>query len=349
MKKITTVILTIIMALPVLLSGCQNHPTSSIDYSDAANWAYCENGVSEKQADVFFVCPTVYSGDENSFNMPLSDEKAKKSFIGATNMEKGIYDEEARFFAPFYCQAGLNAYTLDADSREQYLELAYLDIKKAFRYYLDNYNSGRSIVLAGFSQGADMCIRLVKDFFADEQLQKQLVACYAIGWIITEEELAQYPHMKFATSKADTGVIISFNCEAENVKSSLIVPENQKTLAINPLSWRTLPGVKEDKELNKGACFTDYSGNIKQEIPNLTGAYIDSERGTLKVTDISAEDYPAGLDIFEEGIYHLYDYQFFYRNLQENVSYRVKRHVAGEPSFSVGENTIHGVGITIQQ
>lgn len=36
-----------------------------------------------------------------------------------------------------------------------------------------------------------------------------------------------------------------------------------------------------------------------------------------------AEKYPAGLDIFEEGIYHLYDYQFFYRNLQKNVQTRM--------------------------
>ncbi len=58
-----------------------------------------------------------------------------------------------------------------------------------------------------------------------------------------------------------------------------------------------------------------------EEIPNLTGAYIDEERGTLKVTDVKPEDYPGKL--FDDGIYHLYDYQFFYRNLQENVAKRL--------------------------
>ncbi|HIW18081.1 MAG TPA: hypothetical protein H9886_02995 [Candidatus Faecalicoccus intestinipullorum] len=42
-----------------------------------------------------------------------------------------------------------------------------------------------------------------------------------------------------------------------------------------------------------------------------------------QVTDVTAEEYPAGLPIFEDGIYHLYDYQFFYRNLQENVDKRI--------------------------
>ena len=33
-------------------------------------------------------------------------------------------------------------------------------------------------------------------------------------------------------------------------------------------------------------------------------------------------------DIFSEGVYHLYDYQFFYRNLQENVGARVNAYLA---------------------
>lgn len=61
-----------------------------------------------------------------------------------------------------------------------------------------------------------------------------------------------------------------------------------------------------------------------EEIPELTGAYIDGERGALKVPDVSPEDYPPGLSIFSEGIYHLYDYQFFYRNLEENVGVRLE-------------------------
>lgn len=76
-----------------------------------------------------------------------------------------------------------------------------------------------------------------------------------------------------------------------------------------------------------GACFTDYSGDIVTEIPQLTGAYIDSTRGALKVVDVTVEEYPPVLPIFEEGVYHLYDYQFFYRNLQDNVATRVAEYM----------------------
>ncbi len=271
---------------------------------------------------MFFICPTVYGGDDGACNMSLNDAETKESFLGAVNMEKGIYDGECRFFAPYYRQAALNVYEMDLADREKYLEIGYEDIKQAFEYYMEHYNDGQPVVLAGFSQGADLCIRLLKDCFADDDTNKLLVVCYAIGWRITEEEVQEYSHLRFAEGESDTGVIVSFNSEAENVTDSLMIPEGTKTLAINPLNWET-DKTPADRSLNKGACFTDYSGQIVTEIPQLTGAYIDETRGALKVIDVTEEDYPAGLSILDEGVYHLYDYQFFYRNLQDNVAVRV--------------------------
>ena len=293
------------------------------DYSDPAAWAYAENVEDERPADVFFICPTVYGGSPENGNMPLSDADAKESFLGASNMGKGIYDDTCRFFAPYYRQIGLAVYEMPEGERQPYLETAYGDIKDAFAYYMEHYNNGRPIVLAGFSQGADLCIRLMKDCFADPERMSQLAACYAIGWRITEEELTQYPHLKMAAGPEDTGCIISFNSEAEGITDSLLVPAGTRTLAVNPLNWRT-DSTPADKSLNLGACFTDYSGEITSEIPQLTGAYLDPERGTLKVTDVTPEEYASGLSLFEDGVYHLYDYQFFYRNLEENVGKRVE-------------------------
>ena len=323
-KRITAFLISLIYVFG--LAGCGSK-SDAVDYSDESSWAYAETEDTEAAADVFFICPTVYSGSKDSENMPLDDEESKASFLGATNMEKGIYDENARFFAPYYRQAGLSVYEMPADDREEYLETAYEDVKDSFEYYMDEYNDGQPIVLAGFSQGADMCIRLLKDCFDDPDVNDLLIACYAIGWSITEEEIEEYPHLKFASGEDDTGVIISFNSEAESIDDSLTIPKGTKTLAINPLKWKTV-STYADKSLNMGACFTDYDGNITEELPNLTGAYIDDVRGALKVTDVSSEDYPASLSIFEDGIYHLYDYQFFYRNLQENVQTRIDAYIS---------------------
>lgn len=322
-QKITALFISFMLVFT--LAGCSAEKEQPSAYAQAENWAYLEVDKTA-DADVFFICPTVYGGDEDSFNMPMDDEDAKSDFLGATNMEKGIYDSDARFFAPYYRQAGLNVYELSAEDREEYLALAYADIKEAFLYYLEHYNNGRPIILAGFSQGGDMSIRLLKDCFAEEEVNELLVACYAIGWSVSEEDLDQYPHLCFASGEDDTGVIISFNSEAESVTDSLMIPAGTRTLAINPLNWKT-DSTPAGKEENLGACFTDYSGNIITEIPQLTGAYIDPQRGALKVPDVTPEEYPPVLSIFSDGIYHLYDYQFFYRNLQENVEVRLNAYL----------------------
>lgn len=291
-----------------------------LDYADPASWMYLESEASDKRADVFFVDPTVYMGDDSHYQLVDFDEKVTGQLVGSANMEKGIYDQDARFFAPFYHQAALNAYYIPDEVKAPYFDSAYGEICKAFEYYLENYNEGRPIILAGFSQGGEMVIRLLKDYFKDEALNEQLIACYAIGWRITDEELAENPHIRFAEGESDTGVLIAFNSESEDTTESLLIPAGVKTRAINPLNWAT-DGTVAEAELNKGACFTNYDGEITKEIPAFTGAYIDDVRGALKVPDVDKAEYPAKL--FPEGVFHIYDYQFFYRNLQENVLTRM--------------------------
>lgn len=324
MGKARNHILIAVMLLTLSLCGARSvnafENDAAVDYSKAENWAYWDLGEG-KEADVFLICPTVDINDE--FNMSLSDEETKANFLGALNMERGIYEETARLFAPYYQQAAMNVYSLTPEEREPYLEMAYQDVSDAFSYYLGEANEGRPMILAGFSQGADMCYRLLEEYFGDEELAEQLVAVYAIGWPLTEKMTDRYPQIKAAQCADDIGTIVSFDCEAEAVTGTLVVPEGTKALSINPLNWKT-DSTLGTKEENLGACFTDFSGNIVSEEAALCGGYIDETRGVLKVTDVEAQDYPATAPYLPEGAYHVYDYQFFFRNLQENVKLRTE-------------------------
>ncbi len=301
---------------------------SKLDYSDPKNWVYLGEENGEAWADVFFIAPSAFGGKEGSWLLDLSNEKGRANFTGVINMEKGIYDQGNRFYAPFYRQTGYNVVSLPETAAASLRDAAYADVKDAFLYYLEQLNEGRPFMLAGFSQGAEISLRLMKEFFGEGSLQKRLIACYAIGWRLTEEETRTWPQLRAAQGESDIGVIISFNTEAEEVKESVMIPAGVKTLSINPLNWRTDSG-KAEKELNLGACFTDYEGKITEEIQALTGAYLDAERGALKVTDIDPEIYQATLPILGSGVYHLYDYQFFYRNLQKNVQQRMQAYLSG--------------------
>lgn len=122
----------------------------SVDYGDADNWAYFAVG-SERDADLFLICPTVDMRDE--YNMSIDDEKTRQSFLGALNMERGIFEDSTRMYAPYYRQAAMKVYGLARDEREAWLGIAYGDVSAAFKCYLEHENEGRPIVLAGFSQG----------------------------------------------------------------------------------------------------------------------------------------------------------------------------------------------------
>lgn len=91
-----------------------------MDYSIQENWAY--DGIGEnKEADVFLICPTVDMNDE--WNMSLSDEETKASFLGALNMERGIYEDCARLFAPYYEQAAIIIWKTGTNADRLFLQV----------------------------------------------------------------------------------------------------------------------------------------------------------------------------------------------------------------------------------
>ena len=291
-------------------------------YSKPANWAYFSEG--DGSVDLFLIAPTVDEKDE--YNMSLSDDITMGNFLGALNMQRGIYEGSTRMYAPYYRQMSLKIYELpelSKVSRDKYFDIAYKDIYEAFAYYLNYENKGRPVILAGFSQGAEMCYKLLEDFFKDEELQSQLIAVYALGCPLDVEFVKKNPHIKPAQSEDDFGVVVAFDCEAPEITSTSLVPENMSAYAINPLNWKT-DETFADKNLNLGACFTDYSGEIKSEIPNFCGAYLDTNRGVVKIPDLVSSDYPPVVKFLPDGAYHVYDYMFFFRNLQQNVKNRIQ-------------------------
>lgn len=318
-KRRITLLLIFSLLLSIFVCGC-GKSRSPVDYSNKDNWAYYAIG-EDKDVDLFLICPTVDMNDE--YNMSMDDADTKANFYGALNMERGIYEDSARMYAPYYRQVAMKVYGLDRSEWEPYMETAYEDISAAFSYYLKHENNGRGIILAGFSQGADMCYRLLAEYYDDKKLSDRLVSVYAIGWPCTKELTEKYPQIKPAQSADDLGSVISFDCEAESVTDTFIHPAGCDAYTINPINWTT-DSTLADKEGNLGACFTDYSGSVAAEFPNLCGCYIDKSRAVIKVTDIDPADYPAYIPGLPDGAYHIYDYQFFYRNLQQNVAHRVE-------------------------
>jgi len=77
------------------------------------------------------------------------------------------------------------------------------------------------------------------------------------------------------------------------------------------------------RENNKGAVFFDRYGNPVQTINAFTSAYID-KNGFLITPDADEDIYSSG--IFAKGIFHVYDYDFFFTNLQQNAALRIGKY-----------------------
>lgn len=314
MKKYLNIILLILSIL--IITGCKSNI-----YEDESLWVFQEIN-EEHEYDTFFLGPACTTGNMDQPYLDLENEVHLSKFSGAVKMNKGIYDSNTRFFAPYYKEALLCVYSLSEEEREPYLTEAYKDVKEAFEYYLKHLNNGNKIILAGFSEGADMCLRLLKDFCDKDKFYDKFVCCYAIGIKVTDEYLNSNERLKFAQNETDKQVIVSFNCEDPTTTSTLFVGEGEYSHCINPLTWKTNNDVAS-KSLNKGAVFLNSYGEVINEVNNFTGCYIDSTRGTLKVTDVVKEDYNSMKESFGDGAFHLFDYQFFYENLKENVIKRI--------------------------
>ncbi|MEI8114731.1 MAG: DUF3089 domain-containing protein, partial [Bacteroidia bacterium] len=197
MKRITLLLTIIILSISVEAqprnseAGPNTGPAP--DYSDLKYWAaspfkednsdvipaFLKDEVRDTRADVFFIHPTSYFGEEKTspWNADLRDTVVNNNTDNLSILfQTTVFNGSCRVFAPRYRQGNMEAfYVFDTPQAKAAFELAYQDLKTAFKYYLKHYNKKRPIIIASHSQGSLHAIRLLQEFFDGKPLQKQLV------------------------------------------------------------------------------------------------------------------------------------------------------------------------------
>lgn len=314
MKKATILLVFLFLLLSLPLPGWAESEFPPVDYENGASWVLRPEGESDLPADVFFLLPTVNMKDMRLTNEDITDERAASRYGKTLNMEKGVFDGVAAVYAPYYRQKTFGTYCVpDADPALG--DIAYGDVKDAFSWYLAHKDPARPFFIFGFSQGAEMGLRLLMDVGGEPAVAEKLIAAYLIGWTVTAQDTAACPWLRMAQGEGDTNVIVSFECVGEST-----VYEGPKALAINPLNWRTdaFPALPEE---NLGFVQADITGAVVREIEHFCGAYLDETTGLLIATHIeNPEEWAAsGLAFLPDGSYHLYEINFFFNNLRENA------------------------------
>ena len=300
------------------------------DYSKASNWLTMDVSGS-LPVDVFYLYPTEWQkGPDDSDYCTVDNVSMIKGANGAFNRQATAFLPVGNIYAPYYRQADA-AYTLTLSTVEQQEEAIRIipaaDGIAAFNYYLEHYNNGRPFILAGHSQGSNVLLYILTQIKDQPEVLDRMVAAYVIGFSVTQEYLDQNAPLKFAAGPDDTGVIISFNTEGEGVAFSPLVRPG--ALAINPISW-TLTEAEAPREDNVGS-ITLITAAVCDLTPvkGLASAQVDTLRGVVVCKSVD----PAGYSLPGlPGVYHSFDYPFFFYNIRANAQNRVDHYLAAHPS-----------------
>ncbi|HWR31770.1 MAG TPA: DUF3089 domain-containing protein [Negativicutes bacterium] len=321
-KKIALVVLVLIFSLNFVVYGSE---ISVTDYANPEYWLSLPVS-TEKTVDVFYLYPTVFQKvDKNEPNVcDIDNPVMLKNSKLALAFQASAFEPVGNLFAPYYRQADA-AYTLALPLAEQGKVIGGIptaDAVAAFDYYIQNYNQGRPFILAGHSQGSNVLLYLLSGYMKEHpKVQERMIAAYVIGYSVTPEYLAKNPHLKFAKGSQDTGVIISYNTEAPKMegKSPVVLPG---ALVINPISWTRGEKTATAAE-NLGSVDMDATGKMVT-LQHYADARVSKERGVVICSTVDVNKLSPGNQVFPKGVYHHYDYLFYYYNLRENAATRTE-------------------------
>jgi len=227
-----------------------------LDYNNHDNWLVLPEKVPRffqnksldsawiSKVDVFYVYPTFLLDDHDlRWNAPAKDDQLQEEILNkAVKYQASAWLEAGRLFVPYYRQAHLRAYdSLEGRGREALL-FAYKDVAASFRYYLEHYNQGKPIILAGHSQGSTHLTLLLKEFFDGKPLTKQLIAAYLPGVGIDSNE---FKHIEFMTQPSEYGGFVSWNTMYETPDTYRYPYWYHNRFCINPLSWDLSPVISK--------------------------------------------------------------------------------------------------------
>ena len=312
-RLLTALSVSAVLSAALTVSSCRTNSggtdafiPAAPDWSDKAAW-YISEPATAQEADIFYILPTCVWDwtTEDGLTCRYSDYTRTdhiEAFRPSVELAEDIFAQgQYGFYCPYYRQISLNVWMDGEAAVEELFPLSMEDISAAFDYYLEHYNNGRPFVLAGFSQGGKAVVELVKHLPAEAY--GRMAAAYAIGYRISDEELAQYPQLLPATDSTGTGTIICYNSVAcPEAACGVLSPSD---VCINPVNWTT-----------------DATPAILNDSVTVT---VDTVNHLLIVDGLDPEHYyaPSLASTFPLGNYHLQELTLYQEHLRRNTALRL--------------------------
>jgi hypothetical protein len=265
-----------------------------------------------EKVDVFFLHPTIFTGEvkgEYLWNAAVEDTKMNKQVDKTTiKLQASIFNQAGQIYAPRYRQAHLRSFfEPNLKDGDKALDLAYEDIKSAFKYYLEHENKGRPFILAGHSQGARHLKLLLKEQFDGTDLYQQLIAAYIVGWGVEDKT---YETIPLGTSAAQTGCFVTWRTYNRGYQPDWV---QENDLCVNPLIWTA------------DTTYAPYSANdgtILLGINTVRKNLFDAQVHGPILWVGKPKMFLGGL--FQRDNYHAGDFNLFYVNVRNNAILRAR-------------------------
>lgn len=310
-----------------------------LQWADSTMWFEGQKrlgSVDCSRPDVFYLLPTcLFAWQDDSgnthYNADPTQPSHRQAWTLSAQLADTVFATRANLFLPYYRQCTFETFSdMDATLRQEAIDTATRDVEDAFDYYIRHLNNGRPFILAGYSQGAMMAVRLLRHM-SDDAYQR-MVAAYVVGYGITEADTVRgtnrLQHIRPATDSVSTGVTVCLNSVTDTSAVNPVLCGGN-IACINPVSWTTtdspavlLPAGAEPQADDPRF---GYATAVK---PAVEGAEVtvsaNPERHVLVVSGVDADRYylPAFSYLFPKGNLHLQELFFYGDLLRRNVLLR---------------------------
>lgn len=195
------------LCLPGRQDACASDQTTTIVEADGKTSVETFKAAAAPAYDCFYVYPTVSTDPGGNSDMVV--DPAEKRVV---DQQLARFASKCRVFAPMYRQvtlAALRAAMLGGRSPGD-AELAYGDVRDAWRWYLANENKGRGVVLIGHSQGSRILLNLLKNEIDGQPAQKQMISALVLGMNTPVDAAGKYGSIPLCAKADQAGCIVTY-------------------------------------------------------------------------------------------------------------------------------------------
>eukprot|EP00471_Norrisiella_sphaerica_P012038 CAMPEP_0184504554 /NCGR_PEP_ID=MMETSP0113_2-20130426/52527_1 /TAXON_ID=91329 /ORGANISM="Norrisiella sphaerica, Strain BC52" /LENGTH=694 /DNA_ID=CAMNT_0026894205 /DNA_START=615 /DNA_END=2696 /DNA_ORIENTATION=- len=245
--------------------------------------------IPQTRCDVFFI-PWASDAVERAKGrrglLPWDHPEVAKEIPDIISTQASAFASDCRVYAPRFRQPTSES-LLDAESNQEAFDLAYADLVRAFRFYMEYENNGAPYMIASNHQGSAFALKLLQEFIDGTALLSRFVVAYLVESSIPMEVFlcsfvddpdvgnrkCNLRQIRLSEHRKDTGCIVGW--QVAGTRSLPVihwmsnkwrqVSDDTELICVNPLTWEDDQRLVRAEKVRNMALVTGVDGRMRQE------------------------------------------------------------------------------------